>query len=100
MFIVKKHSDHDVFWFYVTVLEITLVRLTGWLVFSSIWLLKTKMSEFNDMIKAFGKELFYNEYYTLWYLDRVESILRFSVSSIWEHYLVFWNSLELYGLVL
>ena len=74
MFIVKKHLDHDVFWFYVTVLKITLVKVTGWLVCSSIWLLKTKMSEFNDMIKAFGKELFYNEYYTLWYLDRIENI--------------------------
>ena len=33
------------------------------------------MSEFNDMMKAFGKEIFKNEYQKLWYLDRMESIL-------------------------
>jgi len=33
------------------------------------------MSEFNDMMKAFGKELFKNEYQKLWYLDWIKSIL-------------------------
>ena len=42
------------------------------------------MLEFNEMIKAFGNEL-QNEYYMLWYLDRIESILRkINVSSVWN----------------